>query len=119
MFCNWARLWRDDFRLKLEIISFFFRDMSISKSFLLPAFERFGAKRSSSGAFCSDDVLEVFLKTPLRHRAFFANTICDQEYFLKTSFLFIPKKSWCYLPDSYGDPQNEQSTLVLVRRKLE
>ena len=70
----WARLPRDDFRSKLEIISFLSRVMSVSKSFFFfvsRAFERFGAKRSSSGAFGSDDVLEVFLKTPLRHRAFF------------------------------------------------
>ena len=68
----WARLSRDDFRSKLEIISFLSRVMSVSKSFFVSrAFERFGAKLSSSGAFGFDDVLEVFLKTPLRHRAFF------------------------------------------------
>ena len=33
----WARLSRDDFRLKLEIISILSRDMSISKSILFPA----------------------------------------------------------------------------------
>ena len=82
------------------------------------AFERFGAKRSSSGAFGFDDVLEVFLKTPLRHRAFFANSVYDHGYFLKILF-FFPKKSRCYLSDSYADPQAEQSTLVMVRRKLE
>ena len=47
--------------------------------FVSRAFERFGAKRSSSGAFGFDDVLEVFLKTPLRHRAFFANSDYDHE----------------------------------------
>ena len=52
------------------------------------AFERFGAKRSSSGAFGFDDVLEVLLKTSLRHRAFFANSDYDHEYFLKISSLF-------------------------------
>ena len=45
----WARLWRDDFRPKLEIIFFHSRVMSVSKSiFVSRAFERFGAKRSSS-----------------------------------------------------------------------
>ena len=69
----WARLSRDDFRSKLEIISFLSRVMAVSKScfFVSRAFERFGAKCSSSGAFGSDDVLGLFLKTPLRHRAFF------------------------------------------------
>ena len=33
----WARLSRDDFRSKLEIISFLSRDMTFSKSFLIPA----------------------------------------------------------------------------------
>ena len=67
----WARLSRDDFRSKLEIISFFSRVMFISKSFFVSrAFVRFGAKPSSSGAFGFDGALELFLKTPLRHRAF-------------------------------------------------
>ena len=34
------------------------------------------------------------------------------------SFLFS-KHSRCYLPDSYGDPQVEQSILVMIRQKLE
>ena len=40
------------------------------------------------GAFGFDDDLEVFLKTPLRHRAIFANSVYDHGYFLKISFLF-------------------------------
>ena len=71
----WARLSRDDFRSKLKIISFLSRVMSVSKSFFVSrAFERFGAKRSSSWAFGFNDVLEAFLKTPLRHQAFFGNS---------------------------------------------
>ena len=85
----WARLSRDDFRSKLEIISFLSRVMSVSKSFFCSrAFERFGAKCSSSGAFEFDDVLGLFLKTPLRHRAFFANSDYDHKYYLEISFLF-------------------------------
>ena len=57
--------------------------MTFSKSFLFPrAFERFGAKRSSSGAFGFDDVLEVFLKTPLYHRA------CFCEFRLRPRVIF-------------------------------
>ena len=68
----WARLSRDDLRSKLENISFLSRVMSVSKSFFVSrAFERFGAKRSISEACGFDDVLELFLKTPLRPRAFF------------------------------------------------
>ena len=63
--------------------------MSVSKSFSVSrAFERFGAKRSSSGAFGFDDVFEVFLKTPFHRGHFFANSDYDHGYFLKISFLF-------------------------------
>ena len=48
-----------------------------------------------------------FCKLRLRPRAFFENIL---------SFF---QKSRCYLPDSCSDPQAEQSTLVMVRRKLE
>ena len=86
----WARLSRDDFRLKIEIISFLSRDMSISKSFFAShAFERFGAKRSRSGVFGSDDVLEVFLKTPLRHRAYF----CELRLRPQIFFSFFQKRA--------------------------
>ena len=85
----WARLSRDDFRSKLEIISFLYKVMSVSKSFFVScAFERFGAKCSSSGAFGFKDVLGLFLKTPLLHGAFFANSDYDHKYFSKISFLF-------------------------------
>ena len=89
----WARLPRDDFRSKLEIISFPSRVMSISKSFYVSrAFERFGAKRSSFGAFGFDDVLEVFLKTLLRHRAFFANSVYDHGRFFENILSFFPEE---------------------------
>ena len=40
------------------------------------------------------------------------------QVFLKISRLF-PKQSRCYLPVRYGDPQPEQSTLVMEHRRLE
>ena len=49
---------------------------------------------------------------------FLANSDYGHEYFLKISILFS-KQSRYYLPDSYVDPQAEQSSLVVVRRKLE
>ena len=39
-------------------------------------------------------------------------------FFWKFPF-FLPKQSRCYLPDRYGDPQAEQSTLVMEHRRLE
>ena len=87
----WARLSRDDFHSKLEIISFPSRVMSVSKNFFVSrAFERFGAKCSSSGAFGFDDVLGLFLKTSAPSPGiFFLRTHCDHKYFLKISFLFF------------------------------
>ena len=115
----WARLSRDDFRSKLENISFLSRVMFISKSFSVSrAFVRFGAKRSSSGAFGFDDALELFLKTPLCLRAILRTLNMTTRFFLKISFIFS-KQSRCHLPDSCGDLQAEQSTFVMERRKLE
>ena len=62
--------------------------MSIWKSFSVSrAFEKFGAKCTSSGAFGFDEVLEVFLKTPLRHRAFFCELRLRPRVFFEISFL--------------------------------
>ena len=52
--------------------------------------------------------LGIFLRTPTT----------TTSIFVKISILFW-KQSRCYLPDSYVDPQAEQSSLVMVRRKLE
>ena len=49
----------------------------------------------------------IFLRTPTT----------TTSNFWKFSFFF--PKSRCHFPDSYGDPQAEQSTLVMVRQKLE
>ena len=100
-------------------ISLFFPELcSFRRVFVSRAFVRFGAKRSSAGAFGFDDVLELFLETPLGHRASFLRTpTTTSNIFLKISFLFS-KHSRCYLPDSYGDPQVEQSILVMIRQKL-
>ena len=56
--------------------------------FISRAFERFGAKRSSSGALGFDDVLEVFLKTPLRHRAFFCELRLRPRVIFEFFFFF-------------------------------
>ena len=86
----WARLSGDDFRSKLEIISFLSQVMFISKSFLFPAFfAKFGAKRSSPGAFGFDDVLELFLKTALRHQAFSCELRLRLRVFFENFFSFF------------------------------
>ena len=56
--------------------------------FVSRAFEKFGAKRSSSGAGFNDD-LDVFLKTSLRHWAVFANSNYDHEYFFENFLSFF------------------------------
>ena len=86
----WARLSRDDFRSKLENISFLSRVMFISKRFFVSrAFLRFGAKRSSDGAFGFDDVLELFLETPLGHRASFCELRLRPRVFFENFLSFF------------------------------
>ena len=115
----WARLSRDDFRSKLENISFLSRVMFISKSFFVSrAFVRFGAKRSSSAAFGFDVALELFWKLRFVIGHFLRTLNTTTSIFLKIPFIFS-KQSRCPLPDSYGDLQAEQSTFVNLRRKLE
>ena len=70
-------------------LSLFFPELcSFRWVFVSRAFVRFGTKLSSSGAFGFDDVLELFLKTTLRNRAFFANSDYDHEFFFEIFFHF-------------------------------
>ena len=116
-----SRLSRVDFRSKLEIISFLSRVISFSKRFFVSrAFERFGAKRSSCGAFGFDDVLEVFLKTPLRHRPFFLPTLTTTtSIFLENFLSFFQSRPGVTCLTAMAIPRLTKSTLVMVRRKLE
>ena len=57
----------------------FQRYVLFEEFFVSRAFERFGAKHSSSGAFGFDDVLEVFLKLRSVTGHFFANSDYDHE----------------------------------------
>ena len=118
----WARLSRDDFRSKLEIISFLSRVMFIFRRvfFCFPrfckiwrqTFELWGIwfRRCLGALFetCAPS-LGIFLRTPTTTTSFF---------FEKKNILFS-KQSRCYLPDSCSDPQAEQSPLVMVHRKVE
>ena len=113
----WARLSRDDFRSKLEIISFASRVMSVSKSFFVSrAFERFGAKFQALGLLVSTMFLAFFLKTPLRHRAFFCEVLLRTQVFLE-NFLFFSKAEPVLLAWQLWWSQVWASTLVMVRRK--
>ena len=86
----WARLSGNDFRSKLEIISFLSRVMFISKRFFVSrAFEKFGAKRSSPGAFGFGDVLELYLKTALHHLAFSCELRLRPRVFFENFFSFF------------------------------
>ena len=115
----WARFSGDDFRSKLEIISFLSRVMFISKSFLFPApLQNLAPNVRALRLLVSTMSWSSFWKLRTVTWHFLANSNNDHEYFLKISFLFS-KQSRCYLPDSYGDPQAEQSSLVVVRPKLE
>ena len=86
----WARLSRDDFRSKLEIISF--RSPSyvhFEEFFVSRAFVKFGAKRSSPGAFGFDDVLELFLKTAPGHWAFSCELRLRPRVFFENFYSFF------------------------------
>ena len=90
----WARLSRDNFRSKLENISFLSRVMFISKSFFVSrAFVRFGAKRSIAEAFGFDDVLKLFLKLRSVTGHLFANSDFDLEYFFENCLPFFQSRA--------------------------
>ena len=61
--------------------------------FVSCTFERFGAKCWTSGAFGFDDVLGRFLKTPLRHRAFFCELWLRPQVFLKNILSFFQSRA--------------------------
>ena len=86
----WARLSRDDFCSKLEIISFSFLSyVHFEEFFVSRAFVKFGAKRSSPGAFGFDDVLELFFENCAPSPGIFLRTpTTTQIYFWKFLFFF-------------------------------
>ena len=102
-------------------LSLFFLELcSFRRFFCFPRFCKIWCMPNvrALGLFGFDDVLDLFLKLRSVTGHLFANSDNDLEFFLKITFHFS-KQSRCYLPESYGDPQAEQSTLVTVRRKLE
>ena len=85
----WARLSRDDFRSKLEIISFPSGVMSVSKSFLFPALLKDLAPNVQAlGLLVSTMFWGSFWKLRSVTGHLFANSYYDHKYFLKISFLF-------------------------------
>ena len=85
----WARLSRDDFRSKLEIISYLSRVMFVSKSFLFPALLKDLAPNVQAlGLLVSTMFWGSFWKLRSVTGHFFANSDHDHKYFLKISFLF-------------------------------
>ena len=93
--------------------------MSVSKSFLFPALLKDLAPNVQAlGLLVSTMSWGPFWKLRSVTRHFFGNSDYDHEFF--ENFLSVfPKQSRCYLTGSHGDPQAEQSTLVMVLRKLE
>ena len=115
----WARLLKDDFRLKLEIISFLSRVSPFRRVFLFPALLKDLAPNFQAlNLLVSTMSWRSFWKLRSVTGCFFSNSNYDDEYFVKISFLFS-KEGALLLAWQMGDPQAEQSTLVVVRRKLE
>ena len=78
------------FSLEARYVSFLSWVMFILKSFSVSrAFVRFGAKRSSSGAFGFDDVLKLFLKLRSVTGHLFANSDYDLELFFENYISFF------------------------------
>ena len=116
----WARLSRDNFRSKLEIISFLSGVMSVSKSFLFPALLKDLAPNVQAlGLLVSTMFWGSFWKLRSVTGHFFLRTLTTTTSISWKFPFFFPKQSRFYLPDSYGDPKSEQSTLVMVRWKPE
>ena len=83
-------------RISFEARNYLFSSRSyvrFEEFFVSRAFERFGAKCSSSGAFGFDDVLGLFLKTPLRHRAFFCELLLRPQVFLENFLSFFQSRA--------------------------
>ena len=57
--------------------------------FVSRAFVKFGAKRSSPGTFCFDDVLELFLKIALSHWALFCELRLRSRVFFENFHSFF------------------------------
>ena len=85
----WARLSRDDFRSKLENISFLSQVMFISSFFVSRAFVRFVAKCSNAEAFGFDNVLKLFLKLRPVNGHLIANSDYNLEYFFENYLSFF------------------------------
>ena len=101
-------------------ISLFFPELcSFRRVFCFPCFCKIWRQTFELWGFGFRWCLGAFFEnSTLSPGIFFANFEYDHEYFLKISFIFS-KQSRCHLPDSYGDLQAEQSTFVMVCRKLE
>ena len=106
---------RYDFRSKLEIIPFPSRVMSVLKSlffYVSRAFVRFAPNVWALGFWFRRWRWALFENSNPSPAFFF---FCE----LRRPWIFFENfLSFCYLPDSYGDPQSKQSLLVMVRRKL-
>ena len=71
-------------------LSLFFPELCpFRRVFCLPRFWKIWRQTTSSGAFGFNDVLELFLKTPLLHQAFFANSDFNHEFFFEKFLSFF------------------------------
>ena len=83
----------------------FQRYLSFEEFLVFRAFVQFGAnyKRSSSGAFGFDDILELFFQSSAASPSFFANSDNGDRYISENPLSFQLKSRW-YLPETDGDP---------------
>ena len=111
---------RDDFRSKLEIISFLSRVMSVSKSFFcFLRFWKIWRQMFKLWGFWFQRCFGALFENSAPSPGIFCKLWLRPQVFLENFLSFFPKQSRFYLPDSYSASKSKQSTLVMVRRKLE
>ena len=101
---------------------FLSRVMSVSKSFFFcfPRFWKIWRQMFKLWGFWFRRYFGALFENSAPSPGIFCELWLWPQVFLE-NFLsfFFPKQSWFYLPDSYGDPKSEQTSLVMVRPKLE
>ena len=107
------------FSLEVRNYLFSFQRCPFRRVFCFPRFWKIWRQTFKLCGFCFGRSLGGLLENSAPSPGIFLRTpTTTTSNFWKFSF-FLPKKCRCCLPDSYGDPQAEQSTLVMVRQKLE
>ena len=115
----WARLSRDDFRSKLEIISFLSRVMSVLKSFFcFPHFWKIWRQTFKLWGFWFRRCLGGLFENSAPSLGLFCELRLRPQVFFEISFLFSKAEPVLLARQLWRSP-GWAMTLVMVRRKLD